>query len=286
MTAHWPVLCQEIVQLFSNQTGPLHFVDATFGRGGHTQALLQGIDGARVTAIDRDPDAIAYGHHLVSIYGDRLRMVQSRFSDVQEVFKEERVAGVLFDFGVSSPQLDTPERGFSFMHDGPLDMRMEKAGESAADLVNNLPEHALADLIFKYGEERASRRIAKAIVQFRSKTPFETTEQLSTVVQSVLPRRGKQHPATKTFQALRIAVNQEIDEIEMVLPRVLPLLQPGGCMIVMSFHSLEDRIVKNFFKTSDAFSEKTKKPIRAQRAEVCANPRSRSACLRYGVRAS
>lgn len=286
MTAHWPVMSQEIIQLFLNQTESPHFVDATFGRGGHTQALLQAFSTARVTAIDRDPDAIAYGQSLVSVYGDRLRMIQSRFSDLPRWFQNGSVSGVLFDFGVSSPQLDTAERGFSFMHDGPLDMRMEKTGESAADLVNGMGERELADLIFEYGEERASRRIAKAIIQFRSKMLFSRTEQLSTVIQSVIPRRGKLHPATKTFQALRIAVNQEIHEIEMVLPRAVSVLKPGGCMVVMAFHSLEDRIVKNFFKTSDVFSEKTKKPIRAQRTEVCANPRSRSACLRYGVCAS
>ena len=213
-------------------------------------------------------------------------MIQSRFSNMDQCFEIGSLSGILFDFGVSSPQLDTAERGFSFMRDGPLDMRMEKIGQSAADLVNGMDEQDLANLIFQYGEERASRRIAKAIVEARSKLPFTRTEPLSALIQSLIPRRGKQHPATKTFQALRIAVNQEMDEIEAVLPRATSLLKPGGCIIAMSFHSLEDRIAKYFFKTSDAFVQKTKKPIRAQRSEVLTNPRSRSACLRYGVRSS
>lgn len=286
MTAHWPVMCQEIVRLLSSQPGKPHFVDATFGRGGHTKSLLDAIPECRITAIDRDPEAIAYGNTLVLDYGDRLRMIQSRFSCINQWIEPGSVAGIFFDFGVSSPQLDQGERGFSFMNDGPLDMRMECSGESAADLVNYMGEEDLANLIFKYGEERASRRIAKAIVQARKQSPLTRTNQLSALIEKVTPRRGKQHPATKTFQALRIAVNQEMDEIEAVLPMAARVLQPGGCMVVMAFHSLEDRPVKHFFKDSIQFSEKTKKPIRPTAEEVRSNPRSRSACLRYGVKSS
>jgi 16S rRNA (cytosine1402-N4)-methyltransferase len=286
MTTHCPVLCPEIMGLFSKISGAQHFVDATFGRGGHTVALLESNPHCSITAIDRDPQAIAHGHVLADQYAGRLTMIQGRFSNIAQWFPPESLAGVLFDFGVSSPQLDQPERGFSFMHNGPLDMRMEWTGPSAADLVNRMREDDLANLIFQYGEEHSSRKIAKAIVMQRLKHPFETTDQLSQLIQKIMPRRGKQHPATQTFQALRIAVNQELQEIESVLPVIPGLLQPGGVMAVMAFHSLEDRIVKRFFKTSQQFAEKTKKPWRAQRSEVLSNPRSRSACLRYGVMAS
>jgi len=285
MSPHWPVMCQEIVQLLSNRSEKSHFIDATFGRGGHTQAVLDAMPECRVTALDRDPEAVAYGQNLALRYGDRLRVIHTRFSSVHQWVEPGSVTGILFDFGVSSPQLDNADRGFSFMRDGPLDMRMECEGESAADLVNHMSESDLANLIFEYGQEHASRRIAKAIVRARGQQPLHRTEQLSAVIEKVMPRRGKQHPATKTFQALRIAVNQEMEEIETVLPMALSLLQPGGCMAVMSFHSLEDRIVKQFFKQSDQFSDKTKKPIRPLVEEIRSNPRSRSACLRYGVRA-
>jgi 16S rRNA (cytosine1402-N4)-methyltransferase len=285
MRTHCPVLCDEIIQLLSHRPGSQHFVDATFGRGGHTTALLESNPHCSVTAIDRDPEAIAHGQALAQQYPGRLTMIQGRFSNIAQWFAPVSLSGILFDFGVSSPQLDQPQRGFSFMHDGPLDMRMEWAGESAADLVNRMREEDLANLIFQYGEERSSRKIAKAIVIQRLKTPFQTTDQLSQLIQKIMPRRGKQHPATKTFQALRMAVNQELQEIESVLPVIPALLQPGGIMAVMAFHSLEDRIVKQFFKATQEFAEKTKKPVRAQRSEVLSNPRSRSASLRYGIMA-
>jgi 16S rRNA (cytosine1402-N4)-methyltransferase len=276
-------MCQEILALFAARPGPLHFVDATFGRGGHTCALLDTVADCRVTAIDCDPQAIAHGETLVARYGNRLSLISGRFSAMDTWIQPHSVSGILFDFGVSSPQLDQPERGFSFMHDGPLDMRMGNFGPSAADLVNHMGESDLANVIFEYGQEHASRKIARGIVRTRSLTPFATTAQLSNLIQKIMPRRGKQHPATKTFQALRIAVNGELDEIKAVLPKVSTLLQPGGALALISFHSLEDRLVKTFFKESQIFAQKTKKPMRASREEVLGNPRARSACLRYGI---
>jgi 16S rRNA (cytosine1402-N4)-methyltransferase len=280
---HKPVMCQEILDLFSARPGPLHFVDATFGRGGHTCALLDAMPDCRVTAIDCDPQAIVYGAELVTAYGDRLSLVCGRFSSIHEWVAPHSVAGIVFDFGVSSPQLDQAQRGFSFMNDGPLDMRMGNDGPCAADLVNHMREQDLANVIFEYGQEHASRRIARHIIVERAKAPITTTGQLSLLIQKIMPRRGKQHPATKTFQALRIAVNKELDEIQSVLPQVSTLLQPGGIAALIAFHSLEDRLVKTFFKESQSFAQKTKKPIRPGREEVLANPRARSACLRYGI---
>jgi 16S rRNA (cytosine1402-N4)-methyltransferase len=225
--------------------------------------------------------------------------MQASYDSLLEVLREagwEEVDGILLDLGLSSMQLDSPERGFSFQHDAPLDMRFDPAAPTtAADLVNTLPQEELADLIYHYGEERASRRIARAIVKAR---PVQTARQLANVIESVLPRKGRIHPATQTFQALRIAVNQELDRVENVLPQAVAALKPGGRLAIISFHSLEDRIVKEYFRRESrdclcpprqpvctcghkaTLKEITRKPITPGEAEIAANPRARSAKLR------
>jgi 16S rRNA (cytosine1402-N4)-methyltransferase len=259
-------------------------VDMTLGAGGHTEALLRG--GAdRVIGIDRDPDAVALAVERLARFGERFRAVRRTFEAVDDEVTRGPVDGVLYDLGVSSMQLDRPERGFSYRDDGPLDMRMAGAADaepSAADLVNHLPEAELADLIFEYGGEHRSRRIARAIVRQR---PITTTDQLAGVVVGALGRRpGGPHPARRTFQALRIAVNREIEELAASLPRAVGLLAPGGRMVVIAYHSLEDRVVKTTFREDDRLDVLTKKPLRPSAEEVARNPRARSAMLRAAER--
>lgn len=283
---HLPVMRDEVLSLLKTQEGELCFLDATFGRGGHSRALLDTFPESTVVALDRDLEAVEFARQHMN-YGDRFKIMQQRFSRIETLFPADSFSGIVIDLGVSSPQLDQRERGFSFMHDGPLDMRMAKDDPTcAADLVNQLREEDLKSLFFQYGEERWSRRIARAIVEYRAHTPITTTGQLSNVILSQVPRRSKHHPATRVFQALRIAVNQELDELHLVLPMATKALKPGGCLIVLSFHSLEDRIVKTFFKESVCFEIRSKKPLRALEQEIQKNPRSRSACLRYGIRYS
>ncbi len=259
-------------------------VDMTLGAGGHTAALLRG--GAdRVIGIDRDPDAVALAGERLAQFGERFRAVRRTFEEVDDEVTRGPVDGVLYDLGVSSMQLDRPERGFSYRDDGPLDMRMAGAADaepSAVDLVNHLPEAELADLIFEYGGEHRSRRIARAIVRQR---PITTTDQLAGVVVGALGRRpGGPHPARRTFQALRIAVNREIEELAASLPRAVGLLAPGGRMVVIAYHSLEDRVVKTTFREDDRLDVLTKKPLRPSAEEVARNPRARSAMLRAAER--
>jgi 16S rRNA (cytosine1402-N4)-methyltransferase len=259
-------------------------VDMTLGAGGHTEALLRaGAD--RVIGVDRDPAALATAGERLAVFADRFRAVQSTFERVDKAITDGPVDGVLYDLGVSSMQLDRPERGFSYREDGPLDMRM--AGEaddepSAADLVNTLPEAALADLIYELGGERRSRRIAHAIVRRR---PITGTDQLAGVIVGAVGRRpGGPHPARRTFQALRIAVNREIEELTASLPQAAGLLAPGGRVVVLAYHSLEDRIVKTTFRDDDRLVALTKKPLRPSEDEVAGNPRARSAIFRAAAR--
>jgi len=262
-------------------------VDMTLGSGGHAAALLEaGV--SRLVGVDRDPEALALAGERLSAFGERVRLVAARFSEVDEDVVGGPADGVLFDLGVSSMQLDRPERGFGYRVDGPLDMRMGEgsgeAGPSAADLVNGLPERDLADLIYRLGEEPRSRRIAAAIVRHR---PVRTTDQLTGIVVSAVGKRpGGPHPARRTFQALRIAVNRELEELTAALPPAAGLLGPGGRVVVISYHSLEDRIVKRAFRDDDRLDILTKKPLVATAAERAGNPRSRSAKLRAAERSS
>jgi len=272
----------EVIELLA---GRGTVVDMTVGSGGHAAALLEaGV--SRLVGVDRDPDALALARERLSAFGDRVRLVGARFSEIDEVVVGTRADGVLFDLGVSSMQLDRPERGFGYRVDGPLDMRMGEgsggAAPSAADLVNGLPERDLADLIYRLGEEPRSRRIAAAIVRRR---PIRTTDQLTGIIVSAVGKRpGGPHPARRTFQALRIAVNRELEELTAALPPAAGLLGPGGRVVVISYHSLEDRIVKRAFRDDDRLDILTKKPLVASAAERARNPRARSAKLRAAER--
>ena len=281
---HEPVMTAEVVEFLG---GRRTVVDMTVGSGGHAAALL-GAGVSRLVGVDRDPEALALAGGRLSAFGERVRLVAARFSEVDEDVVGGRADGVLFDLGISSMQLDRPERGFGYRVDAPLDMRMGEgsgeAGPSAADLVNGLPERDLADLIYRLGEEPRSRRIAAAIVRHR---PVRTTDQLTGIVVSAVGKRpGGPHPARRTFQALRIAVNRELEELTAALPPAAGLLGPGGRVVVISYHSLEDRIVKRAFRDDDRLDVLTKKPLVASAAERAGNPRSRSAKLRAAERSS
>ncbi len=302
--AHIPVLVDEVVASLAVAPGETH-VDGTFGAGGYTRAIL-GKGAARVFAFDRDPDAIQYGETLAAS-GERLTLVPERFSRMRQALADrgvEAVDGVTLDVGVSSMQLDRPERGFSFQADGPLDMRMGKDGPSAADFVNRADEAEIADVLFHYGDEPRSRRVARAIVAAR---PIERTGQLAELVRKALGHHAgmKKDPATRTFQALRIHVNDELKELEGGLAAAEQVLGPGGRLAVVTFHSLEDRIVKRFLKTRSGATpsgsrhlpaanetgpaptfEAVARPVRAGAAELAANPRARSATLRAARRTS
>jgi 16S rRNA (cytosine1402-N4)-methyltransferase len=264
----------EVVRLLGGRDVVL---DMTLGAGGHAEALLRSGVG-RLIGVDRDPDAIRLATERLSRFGERFTAVRTRFSDVPA---EDRVDGVLYDLGVSSMQLDRGERGFSYRTPGPLDMRMEREGGSAMDLVNSADEAELARILFEYGEERRSRRVAAAIVRARARTPIATTDELARIVASALgARRGGPHPARRTFQALRIAVNRELEELAASLPRAAGVLAPGGRVVAISYHSLEDRIVKRFLNEAPDLDVLTKKPLRPSAAEASRNPRARSAKLR------
>ncbi|MDO6413495.1 16S rRNA (cytosine(1402)-N(4))-methyltransferase RsmH [Sphingomonas sp. BIUV-7] len=298
---HAPVLLDEVIAGLAPLPGETH-VDGTFGAGGYTRALLAA--GADVVAFDRDPDAIAEGAPLVAEAEGRLRLVPDRFSEMGEALEAlglDTVDGVTLDIGVSSMQLDRAERGFSFQADGPLDMRMEQAGVSAADFCNEADEDEIADVLFNLGEERQSRRVARAIVAAR---PVETTAQLAGIVRKALGYRehDKKDPATRTFQAIRIFLNRELEELEDGLAAAERVLKPGGRLAIVSFHSLEDRIVKRFLKERSGATpggsrhlptiaathapsfDSVAKPIKAGEAELARNPRSRSATLRVARR--
>lgn len=272
-------------------------LDCTVGYGGHAERMLEAsAPGTRVIGLDRDVQAIDFSRQRLVRFGDRAVLFRGNHRDLKRHLTGAGISsvdGVLFDFGVSSPQLDDPLRGFSFLQDGPLDMRMDQAdGMTAAELVNSSREDRLADIIFQYGEERYARRIARAIVLERARYPIETTRALASIVAKSVPpayRNGRIHCATRTFQALRIAVNQELDTLEPSLRDAVDVLTPGGRICAISFHSLEDRIVKHTFRalargTGATLSVLTKKPILSSEAERRVNPRARSAKLRVAER--
>ncbi len=304
VAAHVPVLLAPILDAARPVAGT--WVDGTFGAGGYTRGLLDE-GAARVIAIDRDPTALAAAAAWAGHYGDRLTLSPGTFGTLDRVAAEAgapHVDGVVLDIGVSSMQIDQAARGFSFQKDGPLDMRMGNSGPTAADLVNRLPEAALADILFQYGEERASRRIARAITAARAVAPLTTTLQLAAIIERQLPRPkpGQPHAATRSFQALRIAVNDELGELARGLIAAEAALRPGGLLAVVTFHSLEDRVVKRFLQlrggaaprasrhapdtAADAprFALTPRKAIAPTEAEVAANPRARSAKLRLARR--
>ena len=260
-------------------------IDATVGAGGHAEALLEAGVGS-VVGLDRDATALAEAEQRLASFGPRFRAVHGAFSRLDDEAGVERADGVLFDLGVSSMQLDRAERGFGFRTEGPLDMRMDPSTEpSAEDVVNGYPEQELARVIFEFGEERQSRRIARAIVRARERARIETTAQLASIVVSAVGRRqGAGHPARRTFQALRIEVNRELEELAASLPQAAGLLGPGGRLVVIAYHSLEDRIVKRFLAGAPDLFPLTKKPVRPSLGEASSNPRARSAKLRAADR--
>ena len=282
--SHVPVLATEIVEALAPAPGKV-FVDGTLGGAGHTRLLLE--RGATVYGIDQDPYALERARQA-ALPG--LHVLQGNYRDMAELLPAAgvtQVDGILLDIGVSSFQLDDAERGFSYHTEAPLDMRMSQSGESAADVVNDLDETELAALIYEYGEERHSRRIARFIVQAREKAPIETTVQLAEIIKRAYPGFSKGiHPARRTFQALRIYVNDELGALRDGLSAAEGLLAPGGRLAVISFHSLEDRIVKRFLLGSEVLTPLTKRPIVAAESEQADNPRARSAKLRVAERAS
>lgn len=284
---HIPVLLQEVITYIQPQPGK-RYIDATLGGGGHTKEIVR--CGGQVLGIDVDEEALAYAQESVRDIAkeDKVTTVRRNFSDIKQLAQENNflpVAGILLDLGVSSYQLDTGARGFSFMQDAPLDMRMDqRLGVTAKDLVNALGERELRDLFIRFGEEPRATGMARAIITMRAKRPLETTTQLATIAKRVYIREGIGiHPATRIFQALRIAVNDELYVLEKALTDAVDLLEEKGKLVVISFHSLEDRIVKTLFRRFEEENKGnilTKKPITASEEEVARNPRSRSAKLR------
>jgi 16S rRNA (cytosine1402-N4)-methyltransferase len=299
---HIPVMLNEMLDTLNPRDGAV-YLDGTFGGGGYARAILDKAQ-CHVWAVDRDETAIARGASLAARYPGRLHLLHGCFGDMLTLLPEAGVHaldGIVLDIGVSSFQIDDPSRGFSFRGDGPLDMRMGGQGPTAATLVNTLPERDLADLLYQLGEERASRRVAHAIVTARAEAPIETTGRLASIIRAVLPPdKSGNHPATRSFQALRLSINDELGEIERGLAQAVRLLNAGGRIVVVSFHSLEDRIVKRFMTEVSGrapspsrhdprgltpgerarFRLVTPKALRPAAAEVAANPRSRSARLR------
>ena len=305
---HRPVLLDEALDALQVKYDGL-YVDGTFGRGGHAAAVLEkiGPDG-RLLAFDKDPGAL---EHAADRFGSESRLIMRRgsFVNLQSVVTElgwqGNVDGILLDLGVSSPQLDDPERGFSFLNEGPLDMRMDPhTGVSAADWLAAASADEIADVLWRYGEERYSRRIARAVVAARAKTPVRTTRQLAELIAAAVPgREARKHPATRSFQAIRIFINHELQDLESVLPQAVEVLAPRGRLCVISFHSLEDRLVKRFIRDQQrgpelppdlpvvpqAFAPRLRavgKPLRPGAEEVRTNPRARSAVLRVAERAA
>ncbi len=304
---HKPVLIEEVLKYLKPEAGKV-YVDGTFGRGGYTKEILK--SGATVYGVDRDEDACLIGYELEKQYPGKFTMIKGCFADIKDhlIYQGQgKIDGLVLDLGVSSPQIDTAERGFSFQKDGPLDMRMGQEGDTAAYLINNLSEEELANIIYEYGEERKSRHIASRIIEKRAVKPIETTMELADIVRSVVPKERKGFdPSTRTFQAFRIKVNDELGQLEKILKDSEEVLKTEGCFVVVSFHSLEDRIVKRFFKEkSDSnfgvnrhmprpisidkkpiFKLLTKKGVKASEIEIYENPRSRSAVLRAVMKLS
>jgi 16S rRNA (cytosine1402-N4)-methyltransferase len=308
MTQHISVMLHEVVKALAPHAQGI-YVDGTFGRGGYTRAILA-IPDTKVIAIDRDPDAIEAGQKMVAEFGSRLALLQGPFGAMDVLLAGQHIAqvdGVTLDLGVSSPQLDQAERGFSFSHDGPLDMRMSKSGPSAADVVNTMRENELANIIYQLGEERFSRRVARVIVEARAQERITRTAQLADLIRKAVPRSADGiDPATRSFQALRLHVNDEMGELTRALSAAERLLKPQGRLAIVSFHSLEDRIVKEFLRRRSgaspsvsrhlpandshapepSFTILTKKPQLPGDQETRSNPRARSARLRIAERTS
>jgi 16S rRNA (cytosine1402-N4)-methyltransferase len=299
VSPHQPVLYQEIIHALRPKSGA-RYVDGTLGAGGHSTGLLAGSEpGGFLLGLDVDPQALSLARQKLAPFGERAWLKRAPYTDLPAQMAEigwDQVDGILLDLGASSMQFDTPERGFSFLADGPLDMRFDPSNPlSAGEIINGWPEQELADLIFRYGEEPASRRIARAIVAAR---PIGGTRQLAAIIEQVQPRRGPHHPATQTFQALRIAVNGELESVEKFLPLAVQALRSGGRLAIISFHSLEDRIVKDYFRQESkdcicpprqpictcghkaSIKEITRRPITPTETEVKNNSRARSAKLR------
>ncbi len=290
---HIPVMTAEVLQHLRPEQGGL-FVDCTVGLGGHSRALLEA-GASRVIGLDRDLDALVRARETLAPWGDRVELVHADYRELEEVLDSRQIVhvdGTLADLGVSSMQFDAPGRGFSFMRDEPLDMRMDRTGaETAADLVAQASERDLADAIFQYGEERYSRRIARALVEARREAPVDTTGRLATIVRRAIPHRGghvRIDPATKTFQALRIWVNRELDGLDRFVETAARRLRAGARLAVITFHSLEDRIVKHTLRAlqqrDGLVQVLTKKPLIPTDVEVASNPRARSAKLRVAER--
>jgi len=309
---HVPVMLDEVLEALAVRSDG-DYLDGTFGGGGYSRAILD-VPPGRLIALDRDPTAIERGRRLSKDHS-AFTMLAGRFGEMADLLAEieiDQLDGIVLDIGVSSQQINDPGRGFSFAADGPLDMRMEADGETAADVVNGADEQTLASIIYRYGEERASRRIAKAIVERRGETPITRTGELAKIIESVLGRGGKIDPATRTFQALRIHVNDELGELERALAAAEALIRPGGRLVVVAFHSLEDRIVKQFLTARSGkvtnpsrhlpeamipeaaaakpkaatFRPLSRRPIKPSDAEIRRNPRARSARLRAAERLS
>ncbi|MFP3984136.1 MAG: 16S rRNA (cytosine(1402)-N(4))-methyltransferase RsmH [Desulfurivibrionaceae bacterium] len=290
-TLHQPVLLREIVDLMSPRDGGI-YVDCNLGMGGHTAALLEAsAPSGRVIGLDWDEDAVAGARQNLESYGGRVEIISCNFSRISEVIEEAGLGGVdgiLLDLGFSSLQLEESGRGFSFQRSEPLDMRMDvRRAVTAADLLNSCRQEELADMFYKYGQERQSRRIAARIVDFRKKEMIRTTDQLVSIIEKAVPRRFHPkniHVATKVFQALRIAVNEELDNLEKVLGQGSKWLKPGGRFCVISFHSLEDRLVKSIFLARPDLEVITRKPVKPSAEEISSNPRARSARLRVAAK--
>ena len=305
---HLPVMYAEVLQQLAIKQDGI-YLDCTFGRGGHSQGILNLLGpGGQLLAVDRDSDAINSDYAQVMLTDQRFKLKHSCFSELESIVKNASLAGkidgILLDLGVSSPQLDNPERGFSFLRDGPLDMRMDgNAGVSAEQWLASVDEKDLVKVLFDYGEERFARRIARAIVEKRAQSPIKTTRQLTELIEDAVPVREKhKHPATRTFQAIRIEINRELDELKAVLQQSARVLRQGGLLVVISFHSLEDRIVKRFIRDESGAKynpgrlpikevdiakgilKRVGKALKAGKQEISQNPRARSAIMRVAER--
>ena len=290
---HVPVLLEESLDFLLHDLSGT-YLDLTFGRGSHSQEILNRISSqGSLKAVDRDPEAVSYGKK--NITDSRFSIFHANYSEIDSLFPQQKFDGILLDLGTCSTHLDNPIRGFSFQSDGPLDMRMDiSSGFSAAEWLNSAPEKEISDILYEYGDEKASRKIAKAIVKYRAISSLETTIELTKVIETVLKRTGKTHPATKSFQAIRIHVNNELHHLKITLSKLHDVLKVGGVVVIISFHSLEDRIVKNFFKpeieelpkdipinTSVKETYRSiKKKLKPSSNEISVNPRSRSAVMR------
>jgi 16S rRNA (cytosine1402-N4)-methyltransferase len=290
MRAHVPVLWREAIEILNVQPDG-YYIDATLGAGGHAEEILRRLDKGKLIGIDRDPAALAFAGERLKDFGEKLITMPGNFAQISDLYAASGFPpadGLLADLGMSTMQLEDASRGFSFSTPGPLDMQMgPNSGPNAADLANEMSEQELADVIFKLGEERHSRRVARAIVKGR---PFRLTTELAQVVTRAIPSRTalrQIHPATRTFQALRMAVNRELECLESLLAQALDVLKPGGRVVILSFHSLEDRLVKWAFKAWQREGRArilTRRVVRPSEAEIAANPRSRSAKLRAAER--